>query len=81
MEKLKDLTKKRAKKILYSDKLISPQMFRQTLKLEVFSVLKEFMDLQLSDVGLSVMVEPTGKFKINIVAQTDKIKPVGQIIR
>ncbi len=81
MNKLKDLTKDRTKKVLYADKLISPNMFRQTLKLEVFSVLSQFMELNLEEVNLSIMVDPTGKYKINIVAQSNKIKPVGQIIK
>lgn len=81
MQKLKDVIQLRTEKVLYADKLISPQMFKQTLKVEVFAVLEQFMELNFSDVGLSVMVDPTGKYKINIVAQTEKIKPVGQIIK
>ncbi len=81
MEKLKDVVQSRTEKVLYADKLISPQMFKQTLKLEIFAVLEQFMELNFSDVGLSVMVDPTGKYKINIIAQTEKIKPVGQIIK
>lgn len=81
MQKLKDIIQSRTEKVLYADKLISPQMFKQTLKVEVFAVLEQFMELNFSDLGLSVMVDPTGKYKINIVAQTEKIKPVGQIIK
>lgn len=81
MSKLKDTIANRAKKILYADKLISPNMFRETLKLEIFSVLSQFMELDIGDVGLSIMVDPTGKYKINILAQTNQIKPVGQIVK
>ena len=81
MEKLKDLLIERTRKVLYADKLIKPNMFKQTLKLEIFSVLNQFMELSQDDVSLSVMVDPTGKYKINITAQTLQIKPVGQIVK
>lgn len=81
MEKIKDIVQTRTQKVLYADKLISPQMFKQTIKIEVFAVLKQFMELNYEDIGLSVMVDPTGKYKISIVAQTQKIKPIGQIIK
>ena len=81
MAKLKDVVAERTKKVLYSDKLISPNMFRQTIKLEVYSVLSQFMNLDINDVILSIMVDPTGKYKINILAQTNQIKPVGQIAK
>ncbi len=81
MEKIKDRIAERTKKVLYADKLISPNMFRQALKLEIFSVLSQFMDLALEDVNLSILIDPTGKYKISINAQTLQIKPVGQIIK
>lgn len=81
MAKLKDAVANRTKKVLYADKLISPNMFRQTIKLEVYSVLSQFMTLDINDVNLSIMVDPTGKYKISILAQTNQIKPVGQIVK
>ena len=81
MSKIKDDIIDRTKKVIFSDKLISPNMFRQTIKVEIFSVLSQFMELDINDLGLSIMVDPTGKYKLNIVAQTQKIKPVGQIVK
>ena len=81
MQKLKDIVAERTKKVIYADKLISPNMFKQTLKVEVFAVLSQFMQLELNDVSLSIMVDPTGKYKLSISAQTTQIKPVGQIIK
>ena len=69
----------RTKKVLYSDKLVSPTMFKQTLKLEFYNLLRQFMEVSLEDISLSILVEPTGKYKVTVCAQTNKIKPIGQM--
>lgn len=81
MNKFKDVVADRARKILYADKLIKPNMFKQALKLEVFAVLRQFMEIEQDDISLSIMIDPTGKYKIKLIAETSQIKPVGQIVR
>lgn len=80
MKNLKELTSNRIKRVLYSDKLTSPTMFKQTLKLETYAILKNFMDIKIDDIKISVALNDNGKYRINIGVETNMIKPVGQII-
>lgn len=80
MKNYKEVTTERIKKVLYADKLASPSMFKQTLRVEIFSMLKDFIETKLEDINVSVLLNKDGKYKINISVETDYIKPIGQII-
>ncbi|MBQ8468581.1 MAG: hypothetical protein IJ542_02365 [Clostridia bacterium] len=79
--KYKDITKNRTKKVLFIDKLENPANFMQTLKLEVYSSFREFMDLKAEDIVMNVSIDECGEYKIEIVVKTKNIKPVGVVLK
>lgn len=81
MSNIKDQVKSRAKQVLFADKLVSPNMFKETLKLECYNMLSQFMEVDPNNLKISIVVEPTGEFKINILATTNKIKPIGVVVK
>lgn len=81
MSKLKEEVKLRAKQVLFADKLVSPSQFKEALRLECYNMLSQFMELEPNNLRVTVIVEETGQFKINIAATTNKIKPVGVVVK
>ena len=76
----RDYTEKRAEKVLFVDKLISPTMFKQTLKLEIYSALKDFMKLSPEDIKMTIAVSDKGDYKIDFSVFTNQIKPIGVVL-
>lgn len=81
MASIKEQVKSRAKQVLFADKLVSPNMFKETLKLESYNMLSQFMDITPQNLKISIVVEPTGQFKITMVAVANKIKPIGVVVK
>lgn len=80
MEKQREMTKNHAKKVIFLDKVVSPAMISQTLKLEVFSLLSQFMELSMDDIKTVLTIQTDGSCKINITAKTNQLKQMGHII-
>ncbi len=81
MLKMKDQVKSRAKEVLFADKLVSPNMFKETLRLECFNMLSQFMEIEPNNLKMAILVSETGEFKIKIEATTNRIRPVGMIVK
>ncbi len=75
MSSYANLTTQRVKKMLLKDKLASPAQFKQTLKLELFGLLSQFLELDAADIKLSITVEPDGKYKVAMLAMAENVKP------
>lgn len=73
----KDQTHNRIKKVLITDKLINPVKFKQTLKLEMYNTLSQFMDLDINNMKVNITVNGEGKYIIGIAAISEQIKPIG----
>lgn len=76
----RDYTEKRAERVLFVDKLISPINFKQTIKLEIYSALKDFMNISPDNIKMTIAVSEKGDYKIDFSVITNQIKPVGVVL-
>ena len=81
MTKLNEQTKNRIKKILFADKLACPSALRQTLKIEIYGVLKNFLEVQYNNLNVNLNLLQSGDYQINITASASKIKSISKIIQ
>ena len=63
----------RVKNMLMADKLASPVNFKHALKLELFGLLSQFMQLDADDIKMSITVQDNGKYRVAIVAEAEDI--------
>lgn len=68
-----DITESRIKNMLIMDKMESPASFKQTLKLELYGLLSQFLQLKPEDVKLAIEVLPTGRYKLSLVCLAEDI--------
>lgn len=70
-------TKARAKRVIFADKMASPSQVKQALRLEIARVLADFMDISPEQIKISVAVQNSGNYHIEISATTAVIHSVG----
>ena len=59
--------------MLIIDKMQSPASLRQALKLELYGLLSQFLQVEPGDIKLAIEVLPTGKYKLTFVCQAQDI--------
>lgn len=75
--KIGEKTFSRAQKVLFLDKLSSPIVFKQTLKLELYGKIREFMEIEPDDINLNIDVLQNGEYKLTFNVIAKKLKNVG----
>ena len=80
MSKQNEITKNHAKKVIFMDKVVSPALISQTLKIEIFSVLSQFMELKMENLKTTLTMMTDGSCSVTITAKTNQLKQIGYVI-
>ena len=75
--KIGDKTLERTKRVLFLDKLTNPVVYKQTIKLELFGKLKDFMEIEPDDIYLNLVLLSDGKYKLCVEVVSKRLKNVG----
>lgn len=72
-----EMAKKRAERMLFLDKLNNPTFFLETIKLEIYGTLGQFMQISPDDIKLNMTLMPSREYKLEFSVTTKTIKNVG----